>query len=399
MSDKKDERMDPALCLYDECVVRIFSFVGGKLAKEQLLPLGDTNHGQKNKNEEDTKMEYVEEEVGSDDDDQAAQTSTAEEETFLSIQEAGRFYYTLASVCHGWKRILDQSILHLAANLEMDFDAIIGKVVVCTLWLCRHKLRIRSIKGLVYNGNSPCQRELPLLMHVLKECDTFHLSDFQVRLCSAGEEASVVLGADPISQRDYQEMLAQHCPNIKNLLITLEVTGNENGSDSASINNIVSPKLFSLPSIQSLHVSFHMQHPRGIVDKMFFARLVQNLPAIKYLSLDSPNKTIGEEIFYIQSTCLEQILVENFTKHANFALDCPNLQVFRCKGGFFGLYNDPGTRQLMVQQRVAHAQNVPQSCLGLVQHVCNPSGHPIGLPFHQLLDPTVSFLPVRNPHG
>ena len=399
------EKRDPAACLHEECVVRIFSFVGGSLAEDTKELLRDAGHAQKAANENDQKVEYVEEMVDSDDDDDAvASSSSVAEKTFLRVQDAGRFYYTLSSVCRGWKHILDKSMKHLVANIEIDFDAIIGNVVVCTLWLCRHKLDIRSIKGRVYNTNSTCQRELPLLMHVLKECDTVRLSDFQVILLSreAGDEASRVLGADPMTQIDYQNMLALHCPNIKNLLIVLCVTGSEHEGDSSEYrqnHNIISPRLFSLPSIQSLHISFQMEQASRPVDKHFFSRLVQNLPSIKYFSLDSPNKNIGEETFHIRSMCLEQILVENFTKHVSFSLDCPNLKVFRCKGGFFGLYNDPETRQLMVQQKVVHAENIPRSCLGLVQHVCNPRGHPIGMPFHHLLGPTVSFLPSRNPHA
>ena len=388
------EKRDPAACLHEECVVRILSFAGGSLAEESKERMSDAGHAQDAAREKDQRVEYVEEIVDSDDeDDDGTSSSSAAEKTFLNVQDAGRFYYTLSSVCRGWKHILDKSMTHLVANIEIDFDSIIGNVVVCTLWLCRHKLNIRSIKGRVFNGNSSCQRELPLLMHVLKECDTVRLSDFQVILQSreAGDEASRVLGADPMAQLDYQNMLAHHCPNIKNLLIVLSVTSSE--------HDIISSKLFSLPSIESLHVSFQIEQARRPVGSLFFSRLVQNLPSIKYFSLDSPNKSIGEETFLIQSMCLEQILVENFTKHVSFALECPNLKVFRCKGGFFGLYNDPSTRQLMVQQKVVDAENVPRSCLGLVQHVCNPRGHPIGMPFHHLLGPTVSFLPARNPHA
>jgi len=411
--------MDPALYL-DECLMlEVFSFVGGKLAKDASSSSSTTcnyNGGNgcqsTNKRNEEESYEYVEEEVTEEDEDAFHKKKSADKEkdAILDVLDAARYYYNLVLVCKSWENILDKFLHRLVTGLDVDFGHVEGRELPCILWLCRHKLNLRKIKcddGI----NLPSVADLPLLIHLLKECDTSQVSIVHMVIhyaeLSSNWQPFLVKDCqhlDPVSQQEFQEVLASQCPKIKDLHLNLNSLYFSSGRSSSSWlkeemgTQFISPSLFSQSSmIESLSVA--LEGP--ICDEMLLCRMTKHLPNLRFLFVahqkDLPGGDVNHNTFRIESNSLEQLLVENFGKRVNLSLDhCPKLQVFRCKGGFFGVFNNPHQRQLMVQQKIVHAGNVPPTCLGLILPVCNPSGYPIGMPFRELLDPSVSFLPTTT---
>ena len=322
-----------------------------------------------------------------------------EMDTFLSVVEAAKFYRTIALVCCKWKKLMDASFTSLATNIEVDFEEIGAKtkqvVYECILWLCQHHktLQIGSIK--TRSQVKATLNDLSLLIHLLQECDTENVSNYQVQMIGDSFSKCQPLGspflvtAVETCQRELQEAIALNCPKLRTLGLSL-VIQEHGGRD---IPEVIGQSLYSLPSITSLDITVEMDERRGTLGCMFFSRLIENLTTLTHLSLRSNRTYFMESVFHIQSSSLKQLHVEDFSKQAMLTLDCPNLDAFRCKGGFFGNTNP---QILSMHQKVVRAQNIPTSCCASVVNVCNPHAPPTEIKFHNVLDPSVGFLPPRS---
>lgn len=397
--------MDPSRVLNDELMVHIFSFVGGRLAK--VAPANTVALSSDKK--EDASEEYVEEEVTDEEAEKITKEINkkkkleAEKDQFLNVLEAGRFYFNLAKVSRGWKEIMDGSISHLATNICIDDRcAFISETPSCNgfNWLCTHKMQIGSInlfQNIEILSNAHPEGALPYLTEGLRACDTKNLQ--QLGICVIHRETG--LSWQTIAGRQFLDEIAKECPNLTTATLIIRSFG---GSGVSSTDTtLISPLFFSLTSLKTLHLSFQLSGNLP-VDSTIVSTMVEGLPNLEHLFLSHNCATIGGDtaftVFPIRSNSLKQILAENFSKHVKLSLDCPKLEFFRCKG-FVGHPSQPGQppQRIGLYQHVVQADNIPESCYGLVIHVCNPNGPPIGIPFHQLLGPNVNLLPLRNHHG
>jgi hypothetical protein len=395
--------MDPTAALTDELMVHIFSFVGGQLAKKSR-EARDGFGLDSQKTEEQGAFEYVEEEVTDEEEEKIRKknkkVSENEEESYLDVAEAGRFYYTLARVNRSWKTIMDAAISRLATYIILTYDEKLelAKVDGCFRWLIAHKMNIGSMSAkncTYYQDNGHNHPIRPSIIDIIRACDTKDLKDFTF-IVYHGESP-----AGHLQARHFLDEIAKECPNLTSVNMTLVMR--PMGGLYSTDPTLVSPAFFSLSSLRTLHLGIDMREPTQLGSSLI-ATFVEGLPNLEYLFLNSgQHATLGGDsahtVFPIRSQSLKQILAEDFTKHIKFSLDCPQLQFYRCRG-FVAHTPQPGQlpQRIALQQHVVEAHNTPQSCYALVIHVCNPLGPPIGFPFHGLLGPTATLLPLRHHH-
>ncbi|CAB9510049.1 expressed unknown protein [Seminavis robusta] len=329
------KRMDPAVHLNEECMVQVFSFVGGRLASG------------------------VASSIAIDGGSTSEETETTEESVGLCISEAFSCYELLASVSWGWKAIVDKHSRHLYSDLCVNFEAIpIEHLEFFTDWTCLHKFRVKSI--LCYSGD--CQKAAT---RILRDCDTSKLTLASI-VIPANESAATTDKEDSPSNEGQQhlmlqEALAQECPELETLCFQLVVNQNDLGSD------FMNPALFALPSITSLVVSVSTDCC-VLDDEMIFSRLIQGFPNLQKLELESNQESFCERsnpvIFHIASTTLEHLYVPSLcTEFVYLSLDCPSLQLFICAGDA-----TPEDRNILrLKQTVLSAESVTESCLGAIR--------------------------------
>ena len=378
-------------------MLSVLSFVGGNFALKKKIAsnfIGDNVTGTKEEPPKKLKQ-------------QSSSTSSQEimdevDTPFLSVVEAAKFYRTIALVCRHWKRLMDASFATLATNIEVDFEEIEDKttqVYGCILWLCQHHktLNIGSIK--TGSRVKATLYDLSLLIHLLQECHTENLTNYHVQMIGdsfskfQSSGSPFVVSAVETSQRDLQEAIALNCPKLRFLGLSL-VIQDYGGRD---LPDILGQSLYLLPSITSLDITVEMFERYGTLDASVFSNLIGNLTALAHLSLRSNSMHFSEPVFHIRSTSLKQLDVDDFSKEATLSLDCPNLELFRCKGSFFGNSNDP--QILLVYQKVVQAENIPTNCCASVVDVCDPHGPSTAIKFHDVLDPSVGFFPQGLPRG
>lgn len=404
--NEKQSLLDPAVVLSEEMMIQIFSFVGGRLAQlvlnsgsQAIRPSFSLWQSQDEENpDDDDEDEWIEEEAAEDENENSKKIRNEKEELFLlPVREAAQFYFQLARVCRGWKKIIDSSIRNLLGPLKVDLDDIsenenatasCWRVLPCLLWLCRHQLSIGTLCAI----RNATQLDLPLFAHVLKKCHTSMASCLRIpirftngsRLLSQGSSSANFDNGNPFTSRMFQDTIAQECPSLKKLCITLRI----NTSDTEQgYSSTISPSLFALKSIQELQIVLELaeSHTTYAVDRLFFTHLICKLPRLRFLYIACGSFELDHWVFHIKSNSLRQLLVPNFTKHACFSIDCPRLQLFRCRGQFSGLGQAPEEQQLRVYQKVVDIVKAPASCVAVVDSIGNVSRHPVGMRLRDFL--------------
>ena len=411
---RKSSLRDPAVYLNEDLMFRIFSFVGGRLSpgifnssssnisiQQQLTKREDE--------EEEEDEEWIEQEVRDGDDERFA-WQQEEEAKFLPVVEAAQYYSCLVRVSKRWKRIMDTFVQSLVGPLEVNLDQFSDtsisirstwntwRVKPCLLWLCRHKLSLGSIVA----TRDAKQLDLPLLVHVLNECNTTITTRFWIPVRFTTEEYSA--WQDPSSayfntenqmkDREYQDAIAKQCPNLKKLCVCLRINRGERTNQDYP--EAISTSLFGVPILTELSIVLEIAKPMPTMERLFFTRLIQNLPSLRFFAITCQRSQLDHWVFHIQSSSLRQLLVPNFTQRACFSIDCPRLEFFRCTGLFEGTGQIPVEQELFVFQKVVEIINAHDNCLALVDQIQegSESDYPVGLPLRRILD--ANFLDVQQ---
>jgi hypothetical protein len=162
-------------------------------------------------------------------------------------------------------------------------------------------------------------------------------------------------------QRHLQDTLAERCPNMDTLGLTLRSTG------SCDLADALRPSLFSHEKIKNLYLALELGERHDRVSGSLVGVIIENLPSLEALALRSSHGSLvpttaegrDEEAFHIASLSLKYLFVQHFcTQRVCLSLNCPKLKYFRFKGDV-----DEGNNVLLVQQRVVRPVNVSSDCV------------------------------------
>jgi len=296
------------------------------------------------------------------------------EEELLWVRDAARLHTQLSSVCSIWRKVCDQHLASILGRVDANLDALrIEKVVSCIHWLCKHKIALGALKFDAEFG------DIPFLDKLLSTCDTSKLtkvrafchkscvspvgvSDLRksrwvssayhdifspsgpcVDLTEDIEMGSFELMANTLGvpfrddpqQQELQDVLALNCPKLLELSINVAMP---NGP--VNCLEYLGMTLFSLSNLLKMEISLGMigyQHTRSEpvqFDGMILARMVENLPNLKELTLKSGSFCISRRL-HIVSSSLRTLNTSGLSKFAWVTCQCPNLERFECSGYSF----------------------------------------------------------------
>ena len=302
------------------------------------------------------------------------ETSSAkrDEEELLWVRDAARLHTQLASVCSLWRLVCDHHLASILGRLDANLDALrIEKVVPCIHWLCKHKIALGALKFDAEFG------DIPFLEKLLSTCDTSELTKVRAfchKSCVSPERDSdlwksrwvssayhdifspsgpcvdltedVEMGSfelmaatlgvpfrDDPQQHELQDVLALNCPNLLELSINVAMP---NGP--VCCPEYLGMALFSMHKLSKMEISLGMigwQHGDPLqFDGMIVARMVENLPQLKELTLKSGLFCTSRQL-HVVSSSLRTLNTSGLSKFAWVSCQCPNLERFECSGYSF----------------------------------------------------------------
>jgi len=278
------------------------------------------------------------------------------------VKDAAKTHVMLSSVCWSWRQLCYRKLSSILGLLDANMDALpLKSVIPCMLWMCKHNLALGTLK---VNAEFA---DIPLLVMLLKACDTSQLCTVRADVGKAGrhcyspwimqafeakfpsgdvidlvnntalpsyESMAVALGipfGQHKNQKEFLNILAAQCPSITNLAVKLSMTIGRERIISSEYRRF---SLFSKPSISELKLS--LKFMRGSpVDGMAFTRIVKDLPGLRSLSLGSPGTSdLCDHRFHIESASLRVLDVSGLGKCQWISCKCPQLELFRCNGAY-----------------------------------------------------------------
>ena len=325
----------------------------------------------------------------------------------LGVRDVANFYTRFAFLSHGWKALIDASMARLVTRLEINFDSlrpVAGEAEKCIEWVVHHKFKLASIQGIDDGplGGSPRLRDIPLLIDLLGGCDTSCLETVQVKFVSEEMRADVPGKTvrpprwqredRPVSMTPGNELCYLHyalkicCPNIKDYLINMnfQFLGNETQDGRPKLVN--SPIIAALASVENLRLNLNVD---TAISGGFISKVIDSIsPTLQLLSLSCGREKAG--VMTIHSKHLRKLYVEEFFGDVEFSLDCPNLEVFCCKGTLkYTTDDDSGQsrwRVIHVRQKILRAASIPETCVALVRQLGGSQwGRLVEVPFADLL--------------
>ena len=401
MSDVPGWKGDPLLHLNDECVVHILSFVidtkNNWSIRRPERPWYDPEEPTvKAARRGGTKRKCV--------------TSEGEEKKrqLLGVRDVAKFYTCFAFLSHGWKTLIDASIARLVTLLEVNFDSlrpVAGEAGDCIDWVVRHKFKLASIQCIDDGplGGSPRLRDIPLLLVLLIQCDTSGLETVQMKFVS--EETRAIVPGEVVRPPSWQReafsisippgqelcylhcVLKTHCPNIKNYLINMRSEFPGARTQDGGLKLEVSPGIAELESVENLRLNLHID---AVITGGVITRVIGTISStLQMLSLSCGS--LKADVLNIHSKHLRKLYVEDFFDAVELSLDCPNLEVFRCKGTLESTTadDDEGEREwhvLHLRQKILRAESISETCVAHVRQLGEPHrGRLVEVPFADLL--------------
>lgn len=316
--------MDPATVLHDDIMSHIFSFVGGGQGKRQTRA-----------NIAPTILHVDEGSV-----------------RLLGPEEAGRLQFsTVARVCKSWQNICKENMPLILGPLRGTFNTLgtSEKILKCMRWMIEYKLRVGSLYFYTH-------QDVSLVTQLLKECDTTDLQKMAVNLDASDKTT------------DFHNVIAEQCPNLRELFMTIQGESLQQRSFSQS--------LFTMPSIRWLHINLLFQEAGPAVVHLPVLGLI-NLKEVRLSNkVGSPSKY---KCLAVRSDTLEDLDVRDLGDWAYVRCDCPKLKSFSCKGKNGTIPNQPvrtnpesltsdGTRIVTAGQVSFVGMNVPPTCRISLNH-------------------------------
>ena len=210
--DANNRRADPAMCLNDECMFLVLSFVGG--GPGILKPNATETDVEESSRTESTTLEG---EAGGGEQgevvEESEQTGSCRcgkckrrhcSTTGMTVLQAFTFYHSIASVSRQWRQTMDRIVALLVPLVEVDYRDLPEEMEeTFTTWVCHHKFLIETLHCV----SDKDQRLVPLATQILVECDTSQLVHASVRL-------SLTKRALFAPQLEFHRTLAQNCPKL-----------------------------------------------------------------------------------------------------------------------------------------------------------------------------------------
>jgi len=137
-----------------------------------------------------------------------------------------------------------------------------------------------------------------------------------------------------MTQKEFHDALATQCPALSKLSLSVIMPVEE---WHVPCTEYLSSTLFSMPSITKLEISLGCLRdmtPRDAVNGMVFSKMIQNLSALTNLTIKT-NGFFSNRKFLIISPTLINLDTTGLSKAVWVAVNCPALERFACKGGFF----------------------------------------------------------------
>mmetsp|Transcript_5934 Transcript_5934/g.12982 ORF Transcript_5934/g.12982 Transcript_5934/m.12982 type:complete len:597 (-) Transcript_5934:183-1973(-) len=314
----------------------------------------------------------------------------------LWLVDAARLHRQIASVCRRLMQFATNNMRDSFGYIDANFDGLREEQIApCVLWMCKYRLRLGTLRMRIELA------DVPLMCQFLQQCDTEKVTYVQARIdghgslwkmkdtitnsslirrawvakfCRDSEVVNLAGGdAHPrldrmaadldvpyryTSWKELHDTIAEQCPNVSHLKISVKVPINEDTRDYWRSHHF-SPALFSMGTIRTLELSCNFCTEGMIpssdsvkLDSCFVDAYISGLHNLDSLDLGF-SSSLAEGVYgrryHIQSPSLRALNVERLSKHMWVSCNCPKLEQFVCNGSGYGNGSRPvrATREQM----------------------------------------------------